>query len=163
MFCERCGAQLTEGNRFCSSCGKPQGVAMVPAERRSRVQQHVQTLAILWIVYGVLAVLGAFAVFTIEHAVLGSVFRYSDAFPAAPLVHTVLTVVATWKGLKGVVAIIAGWGLLERNSWARPMAIVASFLSLLSIPFGTALGIYCLWVLMPDSSGQEYDQISQAA
>jgi hypothetical protein len=43
------------------------------------------------------------------------------------------------------------------------MSIVASFVSMLSIPFGTALGIYSLWVMMPDASGHEYEQMSQAA
>ncbi len=27
MFCTRCGAKLDEAARFCSACGKPQGVA----------------------------------------------------------------------------------------------------------------------------------------
>jgi hypothetical protein len=43
------------------------------------------------------------------------------------------------------------------------MAIVASFVSILSIPFGTALGIYSLWVMMPDASGHEYEELSRAA
>ncbi len=163
MYCERCGSQLVDGSRFCSSCGKPQGVALVPAERRGRVQQHVQTLAILWIVYGVLALLGAFAIFTVGHAILGNIFRLDTDFPARPILHTILSVAATWKALKGIVAIIAGWGLFDRSSWARPMAIVASFVSILSIPFGTALGIYSLWVMMPDASGHEYEELSRAA
>jgi hypothetical protein len=29
-------------------------------------------------------------------------------------------------------------------------------INILSIPFGTALGIYTLWVLMPDQSEAEY-------
>jgi hypothetical protein len=31
---------------------------------------------------------------------------------------------------------------------------------LLKIPFGTALGIYTLWVLAPVQSGQEYDMVA---
>jgi hypothetical protein len=31
------------------------------------------------------------------------------------------------------------------------------------MPFGTALGAYTLWVLLPAQSEQEYEQISRAA
>jgi hypothetical protein len=31
---------------------------------------------------------------------------------------------------------------------------------LVKIPFGTALGIYTLWVLAPMASGMEYDAIA---
>src|SRR5579863_5832504 len=30
-FCEQCGGSLSEGARFCASCGKPTGVAVSPA------------------------------------------------------------------------------------------------------------------------------------
>ena len=42
---------------------------------------------------------------------------------------------------------MAGWGLLNDKPWARILTIVLSALSLLSVPIGTALGIYGLWVL----------------
>jgi hypothetical protein len=34
---------------------------------------------------------------------------------------------------------------------------------LIDIPFGTAIGIYSLWVLLPAESEQEYRTMSQAA
>jgi hypothetical protein len=57
-------------------------------------------------------------------------------------------------------AMIAGYGLLMRKSWARVFAIVLAVLALFKIPFGTALGIYTLWVLAPMASGMEYDAIA---
>jgi len=59
--------------------------------------------------------------------------------------------------------IIAGWGLLERQPWARMLAIVLGFISLLEMPFGTALGIYTLWVLLPAQSEEEYRRMASAA
>ena len=41
----------------------------------------------------------------------------------------------------------AGYGILKRVAWGRILALVVGALSLLSIPFGTALGIYALWAL----------------
>ena len=43
----------------------------------------------------------------------------------------------------------AGWGLLQREAWARTVALVVGFVALLNVPLGTALGIYTLWVLLP--------------
>jgi hypothetical protein len=55
-----------------------------------------------------------------------------------------------------VIGLAAGWGLLQRKSWARMLAIVLGHLNLLAVPFGTALGIYTLWVLLPAESKREY-------
>ena len=61
------------------------------------------------------------------------------------------------------IGIIASWGLLERQPWARMLAIVLGCFNLLDMPFGTALGIYTLWVLLPARSEEEYRQISRVA
>jgi hypothetical protein len=66
-------------------------------------------------------------------------------------------------GIKGVLSLAAGWGLLQRESWARALTIVMGFLSILHIPLGTALGIYTIWVLLPNESAEEYDRLALAA
>ncbi len=64
---------------------------------------------------------------------------------------------------KAAVGFIAGWGLLQRETWARTLALVLAFISLFTnIPFGTALGVYTLWVLLPAESHREYDALSEA-
>jgi hypothetical protein len=60
----------------------------------------------------------------------------------------------------GFAGIVTGWGLLERQLWARPLALILGILSLLHFPFGTVLGIYTLWVLMPQQSEQEYRRMA---
>jgi hypothetical protein len=57
-------------------------------------------------------------------------------------------------------ALIAGYGLLNRRPWGRVVAIIAAILALIKFPFGTALGIYTLWVLAPGASGLEYNAIA---
>jgi len=57
-------------------------------------------------------------------------------------------------------ALLVGWSLLPRRPWGRTLAIIVAILSLLKFPFGTALGIYTLWVLAPAASGAEYDAIA---
>src|SRR5258708_9891561 len=59
MFCDGCGAALAAGQRFCSRCGKEcAGVIAVGYPRRSRVQEHVRLLAILWFAFSALNALG---------------------------------------------------------------------------------------------------------
>lgn len=43
--------------------------------------------------------------------------------------------------------IMIGLGLLKLQEWARDVGIIVSIFSLAIIPFGTAVGIYNLWVL----------------
>jgi hypothetical protein len=50
--------------------------------------------------------------------------------------------------------------LLQREHWARIAVLVLAFISLFTnIPFGTALGIYTMWVLLPAESEREYDAL----
>jgi hypothetical protein len=61
------------------------------------------------------------------------------------------------------VGLLAGWGLLDRQPWARTLALVLGCFSLIDIPFGTAVGIYTLWVLLPAQSEEEFRRIANAA
>ena len=63
-------------------------------------------------------------------------------------------------GVFGVVHLILAWGLYERKQWARPLGLAIGFLALLRFPLGTALGIYTLWVLLPEISAREYEHIT---
>ncbi len=65
--------------------------------------------------------------------------------------------------VKAAAGFFAGYGLLQRERWARLLTLVLSFLALFNLPFGTALGIYSLWVLFPAESEREYDQAAHVA
>jgi hypothetical protein len=70
-----------------------------------------------------------------------------------------LSVVAILILAKGACGFLAGWGLLQREPWARVVALVLGFISLFNVPFGTAVGVYTLWVLLPSQSQREYDSL----
>jgi hypothetical protein len=72
-----------------------------------------------------------------------------------------LSSVGIFLGAFGVVHLVLAWGLFEREPWARMLGVVIGFLALLRFPLGTALGIYTLWVLLPEESGREYDRLAQ--
>jgi uncharacterized membrane protein (DUF2068 family) len=61
--------------------------------------------------------------------------------------------------MRSTLALVAAWGLMERAPWGRIVAIVAAFLSLLKFPFGTALGIWTLVVLLGCRNATLYEQL----
>ena len=62
----------------------------------------------------------------------------------------------------GVLHLVLAWGLFEREPWARFLGLALGFLALLRFPLGTALGIYTLWVLLPENSGSEYERLARS-
>jgi hypothetical protein len=76
--------------------------------------------------------------------------------------HPFLSFIGVLVLLKAGAAVAVGWGLLNREPWARIVAIVLAFIALFNIPFGTALGVYTLWVLLPSESESEYQEQSRA-
>ncbi len=73
-----------------------------------------------------------------------------------------LYLAAIFVGVIAAAQLIAAWGLLERRPWGRILALIVGVLALIHIPFGTALGIYTLWVLLP-ASPQEYASLARTA
>jgi uncharacterized membrane protein (DUF2068 family) len=61
--------------------------------------------------------------------------------------------------LRAVVCAIAGWGLLERTQWGRIMAIIAAVICMLKFPFGTALGVATLVILLGYRNSTLYDSL----
>jgi len=58
-----------------------------------------------------------------------------------------------------LLAVVAGWGLLERAQWGRVLAIIAGILALIRFPLGTALGIATLVILLGSRNSALYEQI----
>jgi hypothetical protein len=141
---------------FCSGCGKPaQDMPLMPSQ--SRIAGHIRLLAIFWIALSTFRILPGL--------VLAAIFGSNPDFPpgAPEFVHQIVMGVAVFLFLSGGLGIMAGVGLLNRAPWARMMAIILGCIGLIDMPFGTALGAYTLWVLLPAQSEQEYEQISRAA
>ncbi len=116
------------------------------------MQTHVKALAVLNIVLGSLGALCALVVLAVFGGIAGLVGwageSDADAMVAAPIIALVGAVVVVFLLVVSVPHIIAGAGLLKYRSWARTLTIVLCALELLNVPFGTALGIYGLWVLL---------------
>ncbi len=84
--------------------------------------------------------------------------------PEVPFfVHGLLRGVGMLLVIGAAFGAAAGVGLLQRQPWARVLAIVLAFVNLVDMPLGGALGIYTLWVLLPAQSEKEYEQMARTA
>lgn len=156
MFCNRCGKEMAAGQQFCSACGAQVASAGV-LTAGGRVQRHIQLLSILWFVYSFFTLVGGVVLLVIANTMFAHLGRRTDEFRDVPgFLQPLLTVIAIFLLAKALAGLAAGWGLLQREPWARPVALVLAFVALLDPPFGMALGIYTLWVLLPSSAGEEY-------
>ena len=130
------------------------------------MESHVKLLGILYVVMGSLGVLGALVVLLIFGGIAGIVGvsgHTSDAAAAIPILSGIGGILFFVILLFSLPGLIGGVGLLRLAPWSRIFMIVISALHLLSIPIGTALGVYGLWVLTkPETeallSGRRYYQ-----
>src|SRR5215472_6107131 len=177
MFCDRCRTPLISGAQFCTSCGKPAAPGGVPTTipavaslAEGRVRKHIHLLATLWLVNGVLRLLGVAWLMLFG----GMFFPWlrgrigPDAWPLGPgsgldsFLSGGFFSLGIFLGFFGLLHLALAWGLFERQSWARILGLVLGVLALLRFPLGTALGIYTLWVLAPELAAREYDQLSHS-
>ncbi|HEX6805085.1 MAG TPA: zinc ribbon domain-containing protein [Terriglobales bacterium] len=164
MFCDQCGTPLQSGQKFCNRCGKEITGTTFGYPQRSRLHEHVRLLAILWFAFSALEAIGGVVLVVIANTIF---LRMGEmgAPPETNFLHPLLTVLGFFVLLKSAAGFIAGYGLLQREPWARVLTLILGFLALIHIPFGTALGVYTLWVLLPAQSEEEYEhyQRRQAA
>jgi hypothetical protein len=116
---------------------------------------HVKVLGTLHIIFGALGVfvgLGILLMFGGISAVVGMSDQSGDAAVAIPILGGIAAFLFVLVLILALPGIVAGIGLLQFRSWARTLTIILSAISLLNFPFGTALGIYGLWVLLQTST-----------
>lgn len=112
---------------------------------------HVRLLGALNIVLGALGALAGIGLLLVFGGIAGIVGVSShdpDALVAIPILGIIGTFICILLLVLSLPAILVGWGLLKYRPWARVLGIVLSALNLLSVPIGTVLGIYGLWVLL---------------
>jgi hypothetical protein len=116
---------------------------------------HVKVLAWLYIVFGVLGSLFGLGMMALL-GVIGVAGAASDpdAWMALPVLGITGAALGVFILMLSLPGIIAGIGLLSYRPWARILTIVISALNLMNIPFGTALGIYGLWVMLSDDGSR---------
>lgn len=175
MYCSGCGFALAQGQTVCPQCGRPVAAPIpnpAPPIPGFEFQLHsyssqVRALSIVWFVYAGLTLLFGFIGLAFANAILmhhfgpwawgmdGGPFHH-NWFPLAILRFAWIFIVA-----RAALALATGWGLYERAPWGRIVAVIAAVFSLLKFPFGTALGIWTLVMLLGYRNTTLYDQLPQ--
>jgi zinc ribbon protein len=160
MFCDKCGAGLQADQSFCSRCGKEVSGLIAGYPQRNRVREHVRLLGIFWLALSALDGLMGVASYVVAQTVFNQ-----GMHPTRPaFLHPLLSFIGVVVMAKAFAGFATGWGLLQREPWARTVAVVLAIPSLFfNVPFGTALGIYTLWVLLPGESDAEYEKEARSA
>ncbi len=163
MFCDGCGTAVQPGQGFCSRCGKQIfGTVQVMQPRPGRVQAHTQLLGILWLAASAFNTIAGLVLFLLANTMFAHMRELGAPEGPTAFLRPLLSVIGIFVLAKAAFGFLAGWGLLQRESWARILALVLGFIALFHVPFGTALGVYTLWVLLPLQSQQEYEAMVAA-
>jgi ABC-type amino acid transport system permease subunit len=117
------------------------------------MESHKKVLGILFVVLGSLQLL----TMLLLNMFFGAIFTFalSEAEPqeqrilqlVMSIVRFIPLLVIIFMALPGIAA---GIGLLAKQKWAMIVALIIGCLNLFSFPFGTALGIYTIWVYSED-------------
>jgi len=169
MYCDKCGTPFNSGTRYCVACGKQlatgpagTGAPQTPAVARpagdGRVGRNINLLAGFWLANGILRFFGVAWWMIFRRLIFDGGWPFGSLEPGLrSLIWGGMFSSGVFLTVFGVLHLVLAWGLYERQPWARVLGIVVGCLALIRIPFGTALGIYTLWVLAPETSGREYD------
>lgn len=163
MFCDGCGTAVQPGQSYCGRCGKQiVGPVLALQSRPGRVQSNLHLLGILWLAISAFNTIGGVVLLVIANTLFAHIHQMGVPEAPTAFVRPLLSVIGVFILGKAAAGFIAGWGLMQREPWARVIALVLGFISLFNIPFGTAVGVYTLWVLLPAQSEEEYDSLAMA-
>jgi len=123
------------------------------------MKKHITILGALYIASGCLQVLIAMIVFTL--VVGGGILSCDDE--AIAVTSAVGSTIASFLVLLAAPGIIGGIGLLKYRRWSRILVLILGCLNLFSIPLGTALGVYTIWVMMQDETTELFRTPAETA
>jgi hypothetical protein len=129
------------------------------------MRDHIKLLGILNIVWSSISIVIALIVLLVFGGLAGvlgivgagSGDNSSSGLLVAPFLALIGFFVVALLCIISLPALIGGIGLVKFRPWSRVFMIVISVLHLISFPFGTALGVYGLWVLLHEDARREFE------
>lgn len=116
--------------------------------KEKEMEQHLTILAVLHIAWSAMGLLSAVIIFTI---VTGGGMLSGD-IEVMTITTTVGSSIAFLLTIINLPGLLGGIALLKRRNWGRILTLIVGFLYMLYVPFGTALGIYTVWVLLSEKT-----------
>jgi len=170
MFCSGCGQAVVPGQPVCQQCGRPIAPPVPPVPGMNFLVDayagKIRTLGVFWLVYGGLSLILGFMGMAFAHAFMSHWGMWNhgpwgqNEFPFGNWFWPAIWQFAWFTLLvRAGLAFAAGWGLMERAPWARLVALIAAFFSILKFPFGTAIGIFTLVLLLGYRNNMLYSEL----
>jgi hypothetical protein len=117
------------------------------------VKSHVDFVGVLFIVWGLLTVLVGVSTLALgvgAAALITSASRGGGGEVAAGITAAAFAALALIAILWGTAHVIVGVPLRRCTPWSRLIALMLGSVDLLLLPYGTALGVYAIWVLLSE-------------
>lgn len=123
------------------------------------MERHVNLLGILATLWGALAMLVGVSMLLLAAGAMVELVA-----PAANRVDFAASLTAAIFVIIGVFALVWGgchvWAavlLRRRHAFGRVLSLALAIVNLLVLPFGTAFGVYALWVLLRDDGRRLFE------
>lgn len=127
------------------------------------MKSHVDFVGVLFIVWGLLTVLVGVSTLALgvgAVALMTSGSRGGGGQVAAGITAGAFTALAFIAILWGAAHIVVGVPLRRRTPWSRLIALMLGSLDLPLLPYGTALGVYAIWVLLSEDGKRLFQPTS---
>lgn len=129
------------------------------------IQSHKRTLGVIHIVYGCMiaisflfigGVVNALFPFIAEEIAKDASSKNADEILllVSGIIRSIFILLLIFSALP---SIIAGVGLVSNKNWGLVMGLIAGCISIFGFPFGTAVGIYSIYVFVINNR-QKHEQ-----
>jgi len=125
---------------------------------------HLEALVLLQRVWGSFGLITAASLGTLAIGAETALVQAEGSLgPAGRGTVGVLTSCAIAVGAGALAAFLAARGLRRRRATGRLGALALALPNLLIVPFGTALGVYTLWVLLNNDARRDFGRPPRTA
>jgi len=120
------------------------------------VKTHVELVGLLHLVAGALGLLLGASLLVLGAGAASIAWAHHGEMAASVTALVMILVAGLVLGW-GVASLWTGGALRRHRPWSRLVALAMAILNLFILPFGTALGVYTLWVLLQDQARALFD------
>jgi hypothetical protein len=123
------------------------------------VERHVNLLGMLASLWGALAMLAGVSLLLLAAGAFAQLFApvKESVGLAAGLTAGAFVLLGTFAVTWGALHVVAAKWLKQRRPAGRILLLALGLTNLLVLPFGTALGIYALWVLLTNEGRRLFE------
>ncbi|MGC4082625.1 MAG: hypothetical protein QM736_11070 [Vicinamibacterales bacterium] len=123
-------------------------------------ESQVTLVGVLFLVWGGITILIGVSTLALGVAAASLITAAADAGRgqvAAGLTAATFTLFAIIAIVWGAGHLVVGAHVRRRRHWSRLVALLLASIDLLLVPYGTALGVYTLWVLLHEEAKRQFE------